>query len=52
LIKKCKVIVLVDGGSNRFYETKFRDYDKIKVILGDLDSAKKEILKYYSEKGV
>ena len=52
LVQASQNIILADGGCNHFYESKYRDCDKLRVIVGDLDSAKPEILKYYEEKGV
>lgn len=35
---KCDHIILVDGGANKFYESKYRDSKKIRCVIGDLDS--------------
>lgn len=41
-------IICVDGGLNHIYETKLIP----NLIIGDLDSAKTEIVEYYRKKGV
>ena len=47
LVKAAKNIILADGGCNHFYESKCRDSDKVRTIVGDMDSAKPQVLKYY-----
>lgn len=49
---KCENIILVDGGSNRFYESKYRNSNKIRCIIGDLDGIKEETKSFYKGKGV
>ena len=38
LEEKIKNVILVDGGANRVYMSSFRNSEKIKCIIGDLDS--------------
>ncbi len=38
LEEKIKNVILVDGGANRVYRSSFRNSNKIKCIIGDLDS--------------
>ena len=45
-------MILADGGANRLYKTPFRDNDKIRYIVGDLDSLKVETRAYYEDRGV
>lgn len=49
---KCENIILVDGGSNRFHESKYRDSKKVRCIIGDLDGIKEETRSFYKDKGV
>ena len=42
------MIVLADGGANRFFKTQFRDSANVKAVVGDFDSISEDVLKYYS----
>ena len=37
---KCEHMILVDGGANRIYQSKFRDSKKIRCVIGDFDGVK------------
>jgi thiamine pyrophosphokinase len=37
---KCEYMILVDGGANRIYQSKFRDSKKIRCMIGDFDGVK------------
>lgn len=39
-LKACQNVVIADGGANRLYETRFRETDKVRAIVGDFDSIK------------
>ncbi|KAL4489257.1 hypothetical protein ABPG72_006321 [Tetrahymena utriculariae] len=46
-------LVCADGGANRLYDLgSIRDYYLPRAIVGDLDSIKPNVKKYYEEKGV
>lgn len=45
-------VILADGGANKFYNTPFRENEKIRFIVGDLDSLKPEIRSFYEDRGV
>ena len=45
-------MILVDGGANRVYASKFKDSKKIRCIIGDFDGVKEEVRKYYHNKGI
>lgn len=38
LVKQSEHVVLSDGGANRLYDSSERDCNKVKAIVGDLDS--------------
>lgn len=44
--------MLCDGGSNYFYGSAHRDSEKVKAIVGDLDSIKPEVRQYYHDRDV
>jgi hypothetical protein len=37
---KCENLILVDGGANHVYASKFKDSKKIRCIIGDFDGVK------------
>lgn len=51
-LKCCENIVLADGGANRFYDSPFKDSDKVRAIVGDFDSLKPHVRNYYQGRGV
>ena len=44
--------MLADGGANYLFKSKWKDSEKVRVIVGDLDSVEDEVKKFYQEKGV
>lgn len=47
----CNNVVIADGGANKLYDTKFRDVDFVRSVVGDFDSIKPEVRKFYEQKG-
>lgn len=49
---KCMVltenVVLADGGANHFYESDFRDSDKVRAVVGDFDCITQDVMNYYN----
>ena len=39
-------------GANRFYDSPFRDFGQVRAIVGDFDSLKPHVRKYYEERNV
>jgi len=55
LSSRADVIICADGAANRLYDAfdeKDRDLHLPKVIIGDFDSIRPEVLVYYQDKGV
>ena len=44
-------MILADGGANKLYQTNYRNNEKVKYIVGDLDSLKPEVEEFYTNKG-
>lgn len=44
--------MLADGGANYIFRSKWKNSEKIRVIVGDLDSVEDGVKKFYDEKGV
>lgn len=44
-------VILADGGANRLFKSPYRDNEKVRCIVGDLDSVKPEVKDFYQEKG-
>lgn len=53
LFKNASLVVCADGGSNRLYDwaQDNREHFKPDLLLGDLDSARKEVRDFYEAKG-
>ena len=41
-------VVLADGGANHFYESDFRDSDKVRAVVGDFDCITQDVMNYYN----
>lgn len=48
----CRNAVLADGGANHFYESEFRESDKVRALVGDFDAITDEVLQYYQDRSV
>ena len=50
---KFSVVLCADGGANRLHDTAGADREKLlpHTVVGDLDSARPDVLKYYRDKG-
>jgi thiamine pyrophosphokinase len=51
-MKVSQNLVVSDGGANRIYHSPFRNSEKIRSIVGDLDSITDSTLDFYQKKGV
>ncbi len=43
---------MADGGTNRFYDLGFRQSSKVKAIVGDINTLRPDVRKYYEKKGI